>query len=402
MTYDYLQITPISMTIFQLTGINTLVLDKDGSSIIVHEHDHLLNFLFEAQVETLQHLCDEAIKHDQCCLYTNDWGLSYFARSFLSDHNQTHILVNGPFLLQIPDTSKLNIQQNSRFALEDFYRGLTLLGISKVQSITNLLDKAGLLYQAPLKVLPAKQKLPEPHPKSITDHIFHQPDEKDVELIELRYRFEKEIMHAVELGDTASLNEMMTKMKNMYDLSERFPNQPVRAMKNGLIIFNTLLRIAAENGKVQPFLLHKISEKFSKQIERTDKIETYNTLMAQMSNEYCELVINSSISGYSPLVKKAMEYVTVHMGKPLNLETLSRHCFVHPAHLSRQFKKETGMTLTDYQNTIRIKEAKRLLKNVQDSIASIAGAVGFNDSGYFTRIFKKQEGITPTEYRSLQ
>ncbi|WP_419872565.1 helix-turn-helix transcriptional regulator [Candidatus Pristimantibacillus sp. PTI5] len=402
MGHDFLQITPISTTIFHLTGINTLVLDKDGSTLFAHEHDQLLDFLFEEQKETLQHLCKEAVRLDQCCLYTNDWGLSYLARNFQTSNNGTLILVNGPFLLQIPDTSKLNIQQNSRFALEEFFRGLTLLGISKVQSITNILDKAETLYHVPMKVVPARQKQVEQHQKSITDSNYYQPDEQDVELIEHKYRFEKEIMHAVELGDTELINDLMIKMKNMYDLSDRFPNQPVRAMKNGLIIFNTLLRIAAENGKVQPFFLHKISEKFSKQIERTDKIESHDTLMALMSNEYCELVNHNAISGYSPLIKKAMEHLNTYMGKPLNLDSLSQHCFVHPAHLSRQFKKETGMTLTDYQNLIRINEAKRLLKNAQDTIANIAGAVGFNDSGYFTRIFKKIEGITPTEYRSIQ
>jgi two-component system, response regulator YesN len=121
-----------------------------------------------------------------------------------------------------------------------------------------------------------------------------------------------------------------------------------------------------------------------------------------MAEDYCDLVRKRSHNGYSLLVQKALDYVSVNFSKPLNLDKLAQHCLVHPAHLSRQFKKETNMTLTEYLHTLRIKEAKLLLKKERTSIEWIAGTVGFEDAAYFTRVFKKLEGVTPTQYRNSE
>jgi hypothetical protein len=73
----------------------------------------------------------------------------------------------------------------------------------------------------------------------------------------------------------------------------------------------------------------------------------------------------------------------------------------HPACRTSQLaQKETGVTLTEYQQKRRIEEAKILLKTDHAPIGWIGGHVGFDDAGYFTRIFKKLEGMTPSEYRN--
>jgi AraC-like DNA-binding protein len=70
--------------------------------------------------------------------------------------------------------------------------------------------------------------------------------------------------------------------------------------------------------------------------------------------------------------------------------------------LQQIFKKETGITLLDCRNAERLKKAKLLLKGCDDKIIDISAACGFEDSSYFTKIFTREVGISPTEYRKLK
>jgi two-component system response regulator YesN len=65
------------------------------------------------------------------------------------------------------------------------------------------------------------------------------------------------------------------------------------------------------------------------------------------------------------------------------------------------FKEETGIPVTEYINMARIKKAKELLANTSLKVYEIAYEVGFNDQHYFSSVFKKIVGLSPTEYREL-
>ncbi|WP_367751652.1 helix-turn-helix transcriptional regulator [Ammoniphilus sp. 3BR4] len=386
--------------------MNTFVLKKDGSILLAFERNPLPEFMKEIQHKDFSILWMETLQHaDSCCLYTNAFGLSYLASLVKIEGEKTELFVMGPFLKKTPDTNKLrtaiDIDQKKQIILEEFLRGLKLMGSSKIRSLANILyNNSGLFQHAPLHAVNEQpetfhaRKVPSIH------HALQQPDEEYVDLIELRYQLQKELMHAVERGDKDKVQETFLKSIDLFDFSERLPNQPIRIMKNAAIVLNTLLRIAAENGKVQPFFLHHLSEKFAIHIERVESLESLNKLIETMCYEYCDLVKNHSIVDYSPLIQKAVSFLTVRFSHPFNLKDLAQHCLVHPAHLSRQFKKETGMTITDFLHKLRIEEAKTMLKMERTPIDIIAGNVGFDDAGYFTRVFKKWEGMTPTKYRN--
>ena len=108
-----------------------------------------------------------------------------------------------------------------------------------------------------------------------------------------------------------------------------------------------------------------------------------------MLREYCEAVRKYSLKNYSFLIRKAIEYIRFHLEQELSLETISEAIHSSTYELSRKFKKETGQTLTDYINTLRIKEALYIMENHNLSITDIAYMTGFNDVNYFTKVFKK-------------
>lgn len=406
MTDRSLQLATTSMTIFHLTDINTILLDKFGSIVFSHERDSMPDFLVERQQEEFILMLKEIKMHDnECCMFTNEWELSYLASLFELDGEEVKVIIHGPFLKQAPDINKLfekfSVDNKKKIILEEFFQSLKLLSNGKIQSIANILNKLSSIQAAPLSIIEPDEILSKQLQDTSLYKMLQQPDEKYAELIDLRYEIEKEMLHAVAKGDKIKLQEILARRFNLFNFPERFPNKPIRAMKVMLIVLNTLYRTAARNGEVPPFFLHHISEKFSLHIERAESINELNKLETVMAEEYCDLVRKRAHLSYSLLVQKALNFITVHFSKPLNLNKLAQHCLVHPAHLSRQFKKETGMTLTEYLHKQRIEEAKLLLKKERTSIEWVAGFVGFEDAAYFSRVFKKIEGVTPTQYRNF-
>lgn len=387
------------MSLYHLTEMNVYALQLDGNVTFSYKLHALPTFLMEIQEDAFSHLCTAIPEHaDKCCLYSLRNGLTYAAGAYEKDHPEASVFIIGPFLRQMPDVNQilsLNSEQD-RMILNEFLRSLPLLKKSKLQTILNFLHQVRIVKQVPLHFI--KESLEINHAeKPVSPEADMEPSR---EIIDLRYEVSNRMIEAVKDGDKQALQAILNQSGNIFDFSERFPNQPVRTSKNSLIILNTTLRLAAEKGGVPPVYLHHLSEKFAIQIERINSIDAFNTLIRRMGDEYCDLVRDFSMSGYSFLIQKAMNYLAGDYKKPFNLQRLADECLVHPSHLSRQFKKETGMTLTHYLHQIRIEKAKWLLRNDQSSIEWVAGAVGFEDAGYFTRQFKKHTGMTPSQFRN--
>ena len=96
-----------------------------------------------------------------------------------------------------------------------------------------------------------------------------------------------------------------------------------------------------------------------------------------------------------------IEWIRSHYDQPMTVEELAARYHYHPAYLTSLMKKYTGYSVNTYINHVRLAAAKNLLCQGDFlSIASIAHTCGFPDEKYFMRLFKKQEGMTPSQYRA--
>ncbi|WP_456290428.1 response regulator [Paenibacillus sp. AK002] len=99
------------------------------------------------------------------------------------------------------------------------------------------------------------------------------------------------------------------------------------------------------------------------------------------------------------IIELCRTYLAEHYMEDLSLETVARRFFFSPAYFSSLFKSHTSMTFTEYLLQIRMDKAKEMLKDGTWKISEIALSVGFKDAGYFTRIFKRETGLSPEEFR---
>lgn len=99
------------------------------------------------------------------------------------------------------------------------------------------------------------------------------------------------------------------------------------------------------------------------------------------------------------LIRQAMEYIDTHFHKDISLDDISRELNISAYYFSRLFKEETGENFVDYVTRCRMNRAKELLLDPNLSIKEVCAEVGYSDPNYFSRVFKKYEGMTPTEYK---
>ncbi len=99
-------------------------------------------------------------------------------------------------------------------------------------------------------------------------------------------------------------------------------------------------------------------------------------------------------------VKELIDYVNSSFNKEISVQSLSTKFFINPNYISRVFKKEVGQNLIEYLTKLRLDYASRLLRETRLSVQQISEKAGYNDYFYFTRIFKKATGKTPSQYRN--
>lgn len=100
-------------------------------------------------------------------------------------------------------------------------------------------------------------------------------------------------------------------------------------------------------------------------------------------------------------VKQAILYIQEHFTEPVSLDDIAGSILVSKSECCRCFKRAMNMTPFEYLMKYRIMEStKRMRRKNHETISEIAGAVGFNNTSYYNKIFKKYMGCTPTEYRS--
>lgn len=110
-------------------------------------------------------------------------------------------------------------------------------------------------------------------------------------------------------------------------------------------------------------------------------------------------ILNTKIIKAKKVVELAKKYINEHFTEPLTLEKVAEVVFVSPSYLSRLFSNEVGMGFMEYVTQLRLEKAKQLLGEKDAKVFEVGEKVGYDNPQYFSRIFKKYTGISPTEYK---
>ncbi len=230
-------------------------------------------------------------------------------------------------------------------------------------------------------------------------HQFVIPDDPvlSMQLLEKRYHAEDALLEAVAHGNTEQALQFSDAMRTSR-IAPRSSDH-VRNTKNLSMVLNTLMRRTAYEAGVHPLYIDSVSGNYATLLERCTTTEEAHEIVPYMVKSYCKLVANHNMSSYSEPVRHILVTVDASLSGDLSLKRFAGELFLNTSYLSALFKKEIGMTLTDYVNQNRIHYAKKLLKSTTLQIQDIATRCGIPDIHYFTRLFKRDTGMSPREWR---
>ena len=103
-------------------------------------------------------------------------------------------------------------------------------------------------------------------------------------------------------------------------------------------------------------------------------------------------------NGTQRLIRRAVAYIHEHYAEQISRDDLAHHLGVNKDYLTRCFSQEMGISLVTYLNRYRVNHAKIMLAMGTKSVTEVAAAVGFSDSNYFSRVFRREAGISPRAY----
>ena len=218
-----------------------------------------------------------------------------------------------------------------------------------------------------------------------------------MQMMEERYEAENSLLEAIRHGNS-TLALRALEYFNGITVPYR-PNAAIAdSVKFHLVGLNAMLRKEAERTEVHPLYLNELSDEILTLASEVNTEQSEYQLAIQMVDRYCELVKRYALTGYSPIVRNVIRYANGHINADLSLRTLAERFNVNRSYLSSLFKKETGISFTEYINSLRIEVAAGLLTNQQLSIAEVAEMVGFAEVSYFNRLFKRIKNQTPAQY----
>lgn len=106
-------------------------------------------------------------------------------------------------------------------------------------------------------------------------------------------------------------------------------------------------------------------------------------------------------AGKKQQLVEVRQHLEQHFAEKITLDQLAEQFYMNKYYLAHLFKEQFGVTVVEYLLNLRITHAKQLLRFSDQTTESIAAACGMSDANYFARVFRKVEGISPTEYRKL-
>ena len=313
----------------------------------------------------------------------------------------------GPYLLEIPSQDSINrkaiaigLSPDQTRRMHFYYANLPLIEDENLL-LTMMNTLATHLWGSPEQyameyvdyAIPDRYE-PIPYLSADTQSSENSPS---LSALEHNYAKENQLIEAVSKGKLHQVTAMASAVFN--NGAEQRLADSLRDRKNYLIILKTLLRKAAEYGGVHPLHIHRLSSYFATQIENARTIKQSFTLQEEMIRSFCQLVKKHSLSKYSYYVGQTITLIQYDLTADLRLKTIAEKLNVNPSYLSSLFHREYGCTLTEFINKQRIDKGITLLRLTPNPVQEIAAECGFQDVNYFIKLFKKQTGFTPKQYR---
>jgi len=223
----------------------------------------------------------------------------------------------------------------------------------------------------------------------------------DVKLLEERFEpifSEEEKAEILEAIEVNAVEKVQKVLRASFKKLKEYSKVDIESLKNTVIELAVMMvKPAAKNFEEMQLVFGRKIQPATEivQLETVADIENWFEKFLGCLKHHHEFV---DVYKFSKLVKEVCIYIMQNYSNKLNVEILAKQFFVSEGYLMRAFKKETNMTVIEFVMEYRIYIAKNLLKDKTNKIYDVAKKVGYEDTKYFSKVFKKVTGEAPINY----
>ncbi len=207
---------------------------------------------------------------------------------------------------------------------------------------------------------------------------------------------ERRLLDQIRFGDIAKAQKTLNELLGHVFFATGSDIESIRSRTHELV---ALLSRAVINEGADPEEVFGLNFHFLEALDRQTDINGVAFWMARIARRFADLVLYMPNLPHGTVLRRATRYVRTHMDRTVTVTEVARHVGLSENYFSRVFAAETGERFVSYVRRMRIDRAKEVLRTTNAPVTSIAASLGFADHSYFTKLFRRETGVTPTTYR---
>ena len=338
--------------------------------------------------------------------YIYDCPLSgtYWASPIISGDMMSAAYIAGPVMLNPVDDflfesiAERYLMRDRIGEVADLFRGIQVVAPSRISSLSEILratalrgsesGNPGIFDDAALE----QQALPiDKYLRLLTS----MEGQKNSDL-EYPLKLEHELLQHVARGDRSEAEDVLDRLMSRVLAASGVELPIIRSRILELVV---LISRAAIEGGADVEQIFGLNYRLLNSIRGSRTVEELQSWLRRVIGRFCSLVFDLRTVKHTDTILRALRFMKENFYEKLTLADVAGQAGLSTDYFSRIFHAELKMTFSEYLNRLRIEEAKRLLRTGHQSLGNIAYACGFEDQSYFTRVFRKVVGETPSRYR---
>ena len=331
--------------------------------------------------------CYEAERWDGQYIYYCPASLIFVATLVLEGGRPERGIVAGPLVMGPVEDLVSDVDPQLRDALPTL-PGRSPAEVGALARLQTALCRT-LSSPAPERTAPepavATDALPGGAPVDVTAHY--------------PFDVEQRLVGMIRHGDRAGAAELINQLLSVLYLSA---NGDFPRLRQGATELVTVFSRAAIEGGADAGAIFGEKRVLDRRMAASATLDELSALLVSVFNRFVGYVFDFSQFQHANAIRQVVGYVRSHVAERITLAGAAREVWLSPSYLSSVFSAETGMSFTAYVQAVRIDKSKELLLSTHQTVAEIAAATGFSDQSYFTKVFTRATGTSPTQFRRRQ
>ena len=325
--------------------------------------------LYDSTIQMMKEIAD---KHITCFLHSLD--SKHFCFIFLLDHNDDkalHVMYE-------------TLHNSSEMVYKYF-------NVSVLSSIGRIYDSAFMIADSYQDARQIASFTTKEQPINFFDQLQNVAPVKNAFNISL---FKKDIIIGFEEMDAEILYDVFTQLCSLF---ESYPTAYLQAIDAACNILYLTISLLPQGEAMITEIFEDAPDGYRSIYRQTNILQVIDWLLI-LRDGLCKKMKERKSSYKNHIIMNVQKYINSHIEEKLTLNDIAFVFGISPNYLSALFKKNSELGFTDYVNTAKIKRAKELLKDSNLKVYEVADQLSFESAFYFSKVFKKIEGISPREY----